>query len=199
MVAIIKYNAGNIRSVINSLDRLGVESVVSDDPKVIKEADRVIFPGVGEASSAMAYLKNTQLIETLKSLKQPFLGICLGMQLLCDTSEENNCSCIGLFDTPVLRFDSSFGDKIPHVGWNTISSLKSDLFKGLEENSFTYFVHSYYVPKSEYTIATCNYCGVDYSAAIKKDNFYAVQFHPEKSGKVGEQILSNFLQIGDVK
>ncbi|MBK5200618.1 MAG: imidazole glycerol phosphate synthase subunit HisH [Spirochaetaceae bacterium] len=196
MVAIIKYNAGNIRSVINALDRLGVESVVTDEPKVIKSADRVIFPGVGEASTAMEYLKKTELISTLKSLKQPFLGICLGMQLICNKSEENNCSCIDLIDTPVLKFDTTFGDKIPHVGWNTITNLKTDLFKDIDEASFTYFVHSYYVAKSEYTIATCNYCGVDYSAAINKDNYYAVQFHPEKSGKVGAKILSNFLKIG---
>lgn len=199
MVAIVKYNAGNIRSVINALDRLGVESVVTDDPEIIKSADRVIFPGVGEASTAMDYLNKTELISTIKSLSQPFLGICLGMQLICKKSEENNCSCINLIDTPVLKFDSKFKDKIPHMGWNTITDLKTDLFKDIEESSFTYFVHSYYVTKSEYTIATCNYCGVDYSAAINKDNFYAVQFHPEKSGSVGSKILSNFMQIGAKK
>lgn len=197
MIAIIKYNAGNIQSVLCALNRLGYDAVVTDDIDTIKKADKVIFPGVGEASTAMEYLRNTSLIETLKSLKQPFLGICLGMQLLCSESEENSCKCMSLFEAPVLKFKKDAGDKIPHVGWNNITNLDSDLYKGVDDKSFVYFVHSYYVPICENTIATCNYAGVDFTASMRKGNFYATQFHPEKSGKIGEKILKNFLELED--
>jgi len=195
VIAIVKYNAGNIQSVLCALNRLGYDVVVTDDIDTIKKADKVIFPGVGEASTAMEYLRNTSLIDTLKSLKQPFLGICLGMQLLCSGSEENDCSCMNIFTTPVLKFKKDAGVKIPHVGWNNITNLKGDLYKGIDESAFVYFVHSYYVPLCEHTIATCNYAGVDFTASMKKDNFYATQFHPEKSGEVGEKILKNFLEL----
>jgi glutamine amidotransferase len=195
VIAIVKYNAGNIQSVLCALDRLGYDAVVTDDIDTIKKADKVIFPGVGEASTAMEYLKKTNLIDTLTGLKQPFLGICLGMQLLCSKSEENDTVCMNIFDTPVLKFPKDSGEKIPHVGWNTLTNLKSNLYKDIDEESFVYFVHSYYVPLSKYTIATCNYAGVDFTASLKRDNFYATQFHPEKSGKVGSLILKNFLEL----
>lgn len=197
MIAIVKYNAGNIQSVLCALNRLGYDAVVTDDIDTIKRADRVIFPGVGEASTAMEYLKKSNLIDTLKSLTQPFLGICLGMQLLCSNSEENDSACIDIFQTKVVKFDKNQGEKIPHVGWNNLTDLKSGLFKGIDDLSFVYFVHSYYVPYFENTIATCNYAGVDFTAAMKKDNFYATQFHPEKSGEIGAMILKNFLELED--
>jgi glutamine amidotransferase len=197
VIAIVKYNAGNIQSVLCALNRLGYDAVVTDDIDTIKKADKVIFPGVGEASTAMEYLRNTGLIETLKNLSQPFLGICLGMQLLCSESEENDCKCMGIFDTPVFKFDKDSGDKIPHVGWNNITNLNSDLYKDVNQASFVYFVHSYYVPLCDYTIATCNYAGVDFTASMKRENFYATQFHPEKSGIIGEKILKNFLELED--
>jgi glutamine amidotransferase len=188
---IIKYNAGNIRSVLFALERIGVQAVVTDDHDEIRNADRVIFPGVGEASSAMNYLKDKGLVEVILSLKQPVLGICLGMQLLCDFSEENSTPCLGIFKQKVLKFPEDKGLKVPQIGWNNIAHLKSELFKGVDENAFVYFVHGYYVESSANAIATTNYTG-NYSSAIQKDNFYAVQFHPEKSGEAGERILRNF-------
>ena len=178
-LSIIKYNAGNIQSVMIALERLGVSAVVTDDVEEIKNADRVIFPGVGEASTAMDYLKEKKLDELIRDLKQPVLGICLGMQLLCDHSEENNTECLGIIPVQVKRF-SDPQLKIPQMGWNSIHGLKSPLFKNIEEGSFIYNVHSYYAEDSEYSIATCNY-GLYYSAAIHKDNFYGVQFHTEKA------------------
>lgn len=192
-LAIIKYNAGNIQSVMIALERLGVNAVVTDDVEEIKHADRVIFPGVGEASTAMKYLKEKKLDELIRDLKQPVLGICLGMQLLCDHSEENDTDCLGIIPIQVKRFNDP-QLKIPQMGWNSIHGLKSPLFKNIEEGSFIYNVHSYYAVDSEYSIATCNY-GLFYSAAIHKDNFYGVQFHTEKSADTGDRILRNFLSI----
>ena len=192
-LSIIKYNAGNIQSVMIALERLGVSAVVTDDVEEIKNADRVIFPGVGEASTAMEYLKAKKLDELIRDLKQPVLGICLGMQLLCDHSEENDTECLGIIPVQVKRF-SDPQLKIPQMGWNSIHGLKSPLFKNIEEGSFIYNVHSYYAADSEYSIATCNY-GLFYSAAIHKDNFYGVQFHTEKSADTGDRILRNFLTI----
>ena len=192
-LSIIKYNAGNIQSVMIALERLGVSAVVTDDVEEIKNADRVIFPGVGEASTAMDYLKEKKLDELIRDLKQPVLGICLGMQLLCDHSEENDTECLGIIPVQVKRF-SDPQLKIPQMGWNSIHGLKSPLFKNIEEGSFIYNVHSYYAVDSEYSIATCNY-GLYYSAAIHKDNFYGVQFHTEKSADTGDRILRNFLTI----
>lgn len=196
MIAIVKYNAGNIQSVKYALDRLGVEYVVSDDPKVLKSADKVLFPGVGEASSAMEYLRKTKLDKILCDLKQPFLGICLGLQLMCKESVENDTDCLNIFDYTVSKFDESLGFKIPHMGWNQITfDNNNPLFKGIEQNSFVYFVHSYYVPKGQETLATCNYANTDFSAGLFKDNYYGVQFHPEKSGDVGAKILKNFVEM----
>lgn len=193
-VVIIKYNAGNIRSVLFALERIGVQALVTDDPEQIKNADRIIFPGVGEASTAMQYLKERELDKLILSLTQPVLGICLGMQLLCEYSEENDTACLGVFDTvQVKRFtpvDTSL--KVPQTGWNTIADLRSDLFNKVTENSYCYFVHGYYAGESPYTIARTNYGGA-YSSALKKNNFWGVQFHPEKSATTGEQILKNFL------
>jgi len=190
-VVIIKYNAGNIRSVLFALERIGVNAIVTDDPEEIRSADRVIFPGVGEASSAMKYLKQNGLDQLICSLTQPVLGICLGMQLMCSHSEENNTDCLGIFDQQVKLFPKN-GFKIPQIGWNNITQLKSDIFQGVDENSYMYFVHSYYVEKCENAIALTNYVA-EYSSAVHKDNFYAVQFHPEKSGEVGQKILENFI------
>lgn len=192
-VAIVKYNAGNIASVQNALGRLGVESEVTDDADVLSRADKVIFPGVGEASTAMQYLRERGLDKLIKTLTQPVLGICLGMQLLCSYSEENDTDCVGIFKNRVKRFATS-ELKVPHMGWNTISDLQQPLFAGLDENAYVYFVHGYYVETSNESTAICNYGG-DFAAAIGHDNFYAVQFHPEKSGTVGEHILENFLQL----
>ncbi|HYK57322.1 MAG TPA: imidazole glycerol phosphate synthase subunit HisH, partial [Flavisolibacter sp.] len=198
-LAIIKYNAGNIQSVLNALERLGFEAEVTDDPEKIQGADKVIFPGVGEASSAMKSLQQNHLDSLIKDLKQPVLGICVGMQLLCNHSEENNIECLGIVPVQVKKF--SFlpeppGEKlkVPQVGWNNIYHLESDLFKNIPNNSFIYNVHSYYAEDSEYTIAKCNY-GIEYAAAIKKDNFYGVQFHTEKSAETGDQIIKNFLEL----
>lgn len=191
-VVIIKYNAGNIRSVLFALDRIGVQAVVTDNADEIRSADRVIFPGVGEASSAMSYLREKGLDTLIPSLKQPVLGICLGMQLMCSTSEENGTDCLGIFPMTVQKFPEDKGLKVPQIGWNTISALQSGLFSRVEESTYVYFVHGYFVPQSEFTIATATYTH-PYSAAICKDNFMAVQFHPEKSGDAGEQILRNFL------
>ena len=192
-LSIIKYNAGNIESVMIALERLGVNAVVTDDVEEIKHADKVIFPGVGEASTAMNYLKEKKLDELIRDLKQPVLGICLGMQLLCDHSEENDTDCLGIIPIPIKRFNDP-KLKIPQMGWNSIHGLKSPLFKNIEEGSFIYNVHSYYAVDSDYSIATCNY-GLYYSAAIHKDNFYGVQFHTEKSADTGDRILKNFLSI----
>ncbi len=192
---IIQYNAGNIQSVLYALERLGVNATVTDNVEAILAADKVIFPGVGEASTAMAYLKERKLDTVIKNLQQPVLGICLGMQLMCAYSEENNTNCLGIFEEQVKLFiptDQTI--KVPQIGWNTISNLKTDLFKEIPENSFTYFVHGYYAAFGIHTIATTNYIQ-DYSSALHKNNFYGVQFHPEKSAKVGEQIIKNFLEI----
>jgi imidazole glycerol-phosphate synthase subunit HisH len=191
-VVIIKYNAGNIRSVLFALERIGVNAVVTDNPDEIRSADRVIFPGVGEASSAMKYLKEKGLDELIISLKQPVLGICLGMQLMCSHSEENDTPCLGIFDQKVKLFPQQ-GLKIPQIGWNNITDLKTHLLRGVSENAYMYFVHSYYVENCADAIAKTDYV-IEYSSAIRKDNFFAVQFHPEKSGEVGQKILENFIQ-----
>lgn len=193
-VAIIKYNAGNIQSVLNALERLQVSATVTDDAEQIKKADKVIFPGVGEASSAMKSLQENNLHTIIKELKQPVLGICVGMQLLCAHSEENNTDCLNIIPVAVKKFVSAPHLKVPQVGWNRIYNLKSDLFNHIEEGSFIYNVHSYYAEDSSNTIAQCNY-GNTYAAAIKKDNFYGVQFHTEKSAEVGDKIIQNFLDI----
>lgn len=196
-VAIIKYNAGNIFSVLYALKRIGVEAVVTDDFETIKNADKVIFPGVGEASSAMAYLKEKGLDKLIKNLKQPVLGICIGMQLLCRYSEEGNVDCMGIFDVPVKKFDNSTcpKQKIPHMGWNTISIDKeNDIITPDINGAYTYFVHSYHAPICNHTVASCDYI-TPFSAVLQKDNFYATQFHPEKSGDIGEVILKNFTQL----
>lgn len=194
-VAIIKYNAGNIYSVVNALRRLGVEPVVTDDAELIKAADHVLFPGQGEASSTMAYLKERNLDKLIRDLKQPVLGICIGQQLLCRHSEEGDTQCIGIFDADVKRFcPQRHEDKVPAMGWNNITDLQSPLFKGLHEGEFVYFVHSFYVPVCQFTAAKTCYIN-PYSAALHKDNFYTAQFHPEKSGAAGEKIIRNFLEI----
>lgn len=194
-VVIIKYNAGNIQSVLFALERIGVTAEVTDDTKKIQSASRVIFPGVGEASTAMHYLKERGLDTVIKNLKQPVLGICLGMQLMCKYSEENATDCLGIFDENVQKFHVQSSElKIPQIGWNNIYGLKTRLFNGVADNSFCYFVHSYYASIGEHTVAKTNY-GEPYSSGLHKDNFYGVQFHPEKSAKAGEQILRNFLAL----
>lgn len=194
-IVIIKYNAGNIFSVEHAFKRLGIEAVVTGDKELIRKADKVIFPGVGEASSTMQHLQQTGLDKLIPDLKQPVLGICLGMQLMCSCSEEGNVDCLNIFDTKVKRFvPQKHEDKVPHMGWNTISNVKSGLFDISLENQFVYFVHSYYVAISEHTAAVTDYIH-PFSAAMHKENFYATQFHPEKSGSVGESILKNFLKI----
>ncbi len=194
-IVIIKYNAGNIFSVEHAFKRLGIEAVVTGDKELIRKADKVIFPGVGEASSTMQHLQQTGLDKLIPDLKQPVLGICLGMQLMCSRSEEGNVDCLNIFDTEVKRFVPQKHEyKVPHMGWNTISNVKSDLFDISLENQFVYFVHSYYVAISEHTAAVTDYIH-PFSAAMHKNNFYATQFHPEKSGSVGESILKNFLEI----
>ena len=193
-VAIVKYNAGNIYSVVNAMKRLGIEPVLTDDAEMLQKADRVLFPGQGQAREAMEYLKNHQLDQVIKNLKQPVLGICVGQQLLCRHSEEGDVDCIGIFDVDVKRFQpQKHEDKVPAMGWNEIYDLKTELYRGLS-HPYSYFVHSYYVPLCEETIAKADYI-LPYSASLHKDNFYTCQFHPEKSGKVGEQILKNFLEI----
>lgn len=191
-VAIIKYNAGNIQSVKFALNRIGIEPLVTDSISEIESADKIIFPGVGEASSAMHYLKEKSLDTVIKNLKQPVLGICLGMQLMCKYSEEGNTDCLGIFDSKVKRFQGEV--KVPQIGWNTITNLKNNLFKNINENDFMYFVHGYFVEKSVNTIASTNYI-TDYSSALQKNNFYGVQFHPEKSSIAGEQLLKNFIEL----
>lgn len=194
-VAIVKYNAGNIYSVVNALHRLGVEPMLTDDARLLADADRVIFPGQGEAGGAMAYLRERRLDETIKNLHQPVLGICVGQQLLCRHSEEGNTDCIGIFDADVVRFrPTRHEDKVPAMGWNTIYDTHSSLFRGFDRAEYVYFVHSFYVPLCHDTAATSDYIQ-PYSAALHKGNFYATQFHPEKSGGVGERILKNFLAL----
>ena len=194
-VAIVKYNAGNIYSVAHALKRLGINALVTADPNELAAADKVIFPGVGEAFTTMQYLRTHNLDKVICDLKQPVLGICLGMQLMCASSEEGNTDCLGIFDTSVKRFiPQRHEDKVPHMGWNTLSDLKSGLFSDQLADKFVYFVHSYYVPVNEHTIATTEYI-LPFSAAMHKENFYATQFHPEKSGSVGEMILQYFLNL----
>lgn len=192
MIAIIKYNGGNVSSVQNALNRLNIRSVITDDPEVIRNADKVIFPGVGEASSTMKLLKEKGLDKLIPTLKQPVLGICLGMQLMCKENEEGNTEGMGIFDIKVKRFPPL--ELVPHMGWNTVSEQKSSLFSGIEPQNDMYFVHSYYCELSEYTASVCDYI-LPFSASLQKDNFYAVQFHPEKSGSIGSQILNNFINL----
>jgi imidazole glycerol-phosphate synthase subunit HisH len=197
-IVIIKYNAGNIESVNNALNRLNVRAEITADHNKIKNADKVIFPGVGEASTTMEYLRKHELDKLIKSLKQPVLGICLGLQLMCSHSEENDTDCLGIFDERVIRFVPKAGEefitKVPHMGWNAITHLKSNIFSEDIENGYVYFVHSYYAGLGKHTIATCNYIN-PFSAALHKDNFYATQFHPEKSGEIGAKILKNFINL----
>jgi len=197
-LTIIKYNAGNIQSVLYALERIGVEAIVTDNVELIQKADKVIFPGVGEASTAMNYLRERKLDLVIKNLQQPVLGICLGMQLMCHYSEENDTQCLGIFNEHVKHFlppaigEDKAGFKIPQIGWNTIYNLKTNLFNGLAENSYCYFVHGYYAAIGQHTIATTDYVH-PYSSGLHRDNFYGVQFHPEKSAGVGEQMLKNFI------
>lgn len=194
-VAVIKYNAGNIRSVDYALKRLGVEAVITADETVLRAADKVIFPGVGEAGTTMDFLRTGGMDRLIKELRQPVLGICLGMQLMCRHSEEGDVDCLGIFDTDVKRFISQrHEDKVPHMGRNTIARTNSGLFKGFTKEEFVYFVHSFYVPVNDCTAAVTDYIH-PFSAALHKDNYYATQFHPEKSGSVGERILRNFLEL----
>lgn len=195
MIAVIDYNSGNIKSVMNALNRLGASATLTNDVKVIKSADRVIFPGVGAAAAAMEELKKRDLVDTLKEYERPFLGICLGMQLMNSFSEESNVDLLKITDNKVKLFDKSYGDKIPHVGWNEVLLNSDPIFNGLKEREYFYFVHSYYVQASSNTIARCNYAGIEFSAGIKKDNFYGFQFHPEKSGEIGEKLLKNFVEV----
>lgn len=194
-VAIVKYNAGNIRSVDCALRRLGVEAHVTADKEWLQSADKVIFPGVGEAETTMKHLRATGLDGLIKDLRQPVLGICLGMQLMCRHSEEGNVDCLRIFDADVKRFvPQRHEEKVPHMGWNTVGKLNSPLFQGVRDGEFVYFVHSFYVPDGEFTAATTDYI-LPFSAALHKDNFYATQFHPEKSGDTGEKILRIFLEL----
>ena len=194
-LSIIQYNAGNIQSVLYALERLGVSARVTDDPDLIQASDKVIFPGVGEASSAMAYLKDRNLDQLIVSLKQPVLGICLGMQLMCQDSAENDTTCLGIFEAHVMAFKADeVATKVPQIGWNNITNLKTELFSGVPENSYAYFVHGYYAGLGVNTIATTEYIHA-YSSGLHKNNFYGVQFHPEKSAVIGEQIIQNFLAL----
>ena len=194
-VAIVKYNAGNIYSVVNALRRLGVEPEITDDPVRLAQADRVLFPGQGNAKTTMTYLREHRLDDVIRSLRQPVLGICVGQQLLCRHSEEGDVDCIGIFDVDVKRFQPhSHDEKVPAMGWNALRDLSTPLFKGIKEGDYVYFVHSFYVPTCKNTIATADYIQ-PYSAALHKDNFWATQFHPEKSGNVGAKLLENFLNI----
>jgi imidazole glycerol-phosphate synthase subunit HisH len=192
MIAVLKYNAGNIKSVENALERIGRKCVVTDDPELLQQAEKVIIPGVGHAGSAMSYLKAKGLDQVIKNLKQPVLGICLGLQLMCEFSEEGETECLGIFNSQVKRFPTL--DKVPHMGWNNINFGDFPIFKNVSSNADVYFVHSYYAAISKDTIASCDYI-TPFSAAMRKNNFYAVQFHPEKSAKEGELILKNFLNL----
>lgn len=194
MTAVIQYNAGNIQSVRYALSRVGAECTVTDDPALIRGADRVIFPGVGEASTAMAYLRERGLDDVIRSLTQPVLGICLGMQLMCAHSEENDATCLGIFGEKVRRFEPQQAEKVPQIGWNTLTDAQSPLLNGLGDTPFVYFVHSYYADLGPHTIAKTDYIH-PYSSALRHANFYGVQFHPEKSAAVGERILKNFLEL----
>ena len=192
-VAVVKYNAGNIQSVMNALRRVGVDPVLTDNPVELRKADRVIFPGQGEASHAMEYLQTHGLDLVIKSLTQPVLGICIGQQLMCEHSDEGNVDCLGIFPAQVLRFHpQKHEQKVPHMGWNQLENVQDPLLEGINEGAFVYFVHSFYVPTTDYTIATTNHI-LSFSSAMRKGNFMATQFHPEKSGSVGERILTNFL------
>lgn len=191
-VAIIRYNAGNVRSVTNALNRFGIEPIVTDSAEILKSSDKVIFPGVGEASTAMNYLNAKGLCDTIREIKAPFLGICLGLHLMCRHSEENDTSCLDIFPLEVKKFPAK--EKIPHMGWNTINNLNGPLLQNVVAGSYLYFVHSYYAKVSENTIATTDYVE-PFSAALQKDNFYAIQSHPEKSGMAGQKILENFLAL----
>lgn len=194
-IAIVKYNAGNIRSVANALARLGAEATLTDDPDTLRRADKVLFPGQGEASNAMACLREHGLDSVIRSLQQPLLGICIGQQLLCRHSEEGDTDCLGIFPEDVVKFrPERQEDKVPHMGWNSLVHVKSPLMAGIAEGEFVYFVHSFYVPVGENTIATTDYIQ-PFSAALHRDNFYATQFHPEKSGDAGHRILKNFLEL----
>ncbi len=192
-IAVIKYNAGNIQSVRYALERLGIDFLVTDDPEEIRGADKVIFPGVGEASTTMAFLRQKKMDQLIVNLKQPVLGICLGMQLMCRHSDENNTTCLGIFGETVRKFTPADDLKVPHIGWNSLLRVSGWLSKELE-NQFVYFVHSYFVPLNGHTVAQTEY-GSPFSAAMKKDNFYAVQFHPEKSAVAGERVLQSFLSV----
>lgn len=199
-VSIIKYNAGNVQSVLFALQRIGVNAIVTDDLEVLQKSDKIILPGVGEASSAMNYLKENQLDKLIITLKQPVLGICLGMQLMCAHSEEGNTECLNIFDTKVKLFNHSVFNtkeqniKVPQMGWNTIFDLKTDLYKGIKENEYMYFVHSYFAELGEHTIAKTNY-GLEYSSSLQKNNFYGAQFHPEKSSDAGQKLIENFIKL----
>ncbi len=194
-IVIIKYNAGNTNSVENALLRLGIEPIITDDKELILSADKVIFPGVGHAAPTMRYLKERNLDQVIKNLKQPTLGICLGQQLMCEHCEEGDVDGLGIFSIQVKKFENSTEKKVPQIGWNSISNIQTNLFNNVNDKSYVYFVHSYYCELSpEYTIAQTNYI-LDFSAALHKDNFYAVQFHPEKSAAIGHQILQNFISL----
>lgn len=194
-VAIVKYNAGNIFSVVHALNRLGVDPIITDDAEQLAKADKILFPGQGHALTTMQYIREHRLDEIICQLKQPVLGICVGQQLMCKHSEEGDVDCLGIFDVDVKRFTPSVNkEKVPHMGWNSLTALKSDLYKNISEQQFVYFVHSFYVPVCDWTIAQSDYIS-PFSASLHKDNFYATQFHPEKSGSVGEQLLKNFLDL----
>ncbi|GAL00603.1 Imidazole glycerol phosphate synthase amidotransferase subunit [Nonlabens ulvanivorans] len=198
MIAIVKYNAGNIGSVTNALNRLGIENKVTDDPEELKAADKVIFPGVGEAGTAMNYLRERGLDQVIKELKQPVLGICLGMQLMCSHSEEGDTECLRIFDTTVKKFPATEGMKVPHMGWNSLNTevvnQQSTILQGLQPAADVYYVHSFYAKVCKNTVAACDYI-LPFSSVLQKDNFYATQFHPEKSAGIGEQILKNFIEL----
>ena len=194
-VAIVKYNAGNIFSVVHALNRLGINPIITDDAEQLSKADKILFPGQGHALTTMTYIHEHQLDRVIRELKQPVLGICVGQQLMCSPSEEGNVDCLGIFDVDVKKFNPTrHTDKVPHMGWNSLTHMKGDLYKGLPDESFVYFVHSFYVPVCQWTVAESAYIQ-PFSASLQKDNFYATQFHPEKSGSIGEQILKNFLDL----